>query len=221
MVQLMPILLAENELKRITWSFFATAHGKGVVDGIGGTLKRNAWLKVKARQCIISNANEFHAAVVSSSIETVLLSSDEIAAKFAEVQERLLSAPSVPRIQKDHFWSLDAGHTVHRATVSKQMPLPVAEPEPVAAEPEKEHYTVGNYVAIQYNDRLYPGKVTEVKQTTTGNVQYLVNVMHPSSGMYVWPKRKDWYYYSEGSVVRKISEPIPAAKRRHFTFVGM
>ena len=38
-----------NERKsRLNWRFFATSHGKGVVDGIGGTVKRLVWLTVLA-----------------------------------------------------------------------------------------------------------------------------------------------------------------------------
>ena len=29
----------EHDLK-INWNFFATSHGKGIVDGVGGTVKR-------------------------------------------------------------------------------------------------------------------------------------------------------------------------------------
>ena len=39
----------EHDLK-IRWNFFATSHGKGVVDGIGGTLKRTVWRHVKAER---------------------------------------------------------------------------------------------------------------------------------------------------------------------------
>ena len=28
---------------KLTWNFFATSHGKGVVDGLGGTVKRAVW----------------------------------------------------------------------------------------------------------------------------------------------------------------------------------
>ena len=43
----------------IRWNFFATSHGKGAVDGVGGVLKWRAWNKVKARQVVIRNAAEF------------------------------------------------------------------------------------------------------------------------------------------------------------------
>jgi hypothetical protein len=34
----------------IQWNYFATSHGKGVVDGIGGTVKRLVWNSVMTRK---------------------------------------------------------------------------------------------------------------------------------------------------------------------------
>ena len=48
----------EHDLK-ITWNFFATSHGKGVVDGIGGTVKRAVWRHVKAERAQVTNASEY------------------------------------------------------------------------------------------------------------------------------------------------------------------
>ena len=39
--------------------FFATSHGKGVVDGIGGTVKRAVWRYVRSEQAHITNAKEY------------------------------------------------------------------------------------------------------------------------------------------------------------------
>ena len=35
---------------QIEWHYFATSHGKGVVDGIGGTVKRMVWNAVSTRK---------------------------------------------------------------------------------------------------------------------------------------------------------------------------
>ena len=48
----------ENDLK-ITWHFFATSHGKGVVDGIGGTVKRAVWRHVKVERAHVTNASQY------------------------------------------------------------------------------------------------------------------------------------------------------------------
>ena len=56
--------MSEEKLaSNIRWNFFATSHGKGAVDGVGGVLKRRAWNKVKARQVVIRTAAEFTDAV--------------------------------------------------------------------------------------------------------------------------------------------------------------
>lgn len=44
----------------VEWNFFASSHGKGAMDGIGGTVKRNVWTAVKSRTVNINNAKEFH-----------------------------------------------------------------------------------------------------------------------------------------------------------------
>ena len=45
---------------QIKWHFFATSHGKGVVDGLGGTVKRVVWNAVLTRKVsTVLNAREF------------------------------------------------------------------------------------------------------------------------------------------------------------------
>jgi hypothetical protein len=46
-------------LRKMDWSFFGTAHGKGPVDGIGGTVKRTVWRRILQRRAIINRAEEF------------------------------------------------------------------------------------------------------------------------------------------------------------------
>ena len=42
------------------WAFFASSHGKGSVDAVGGTVKRNVWRAVKGRKVIVNNAEMFY-----------------------------------------------------------------------------------------------------------------------------------------------------------------
>ena len=48
----------EHDIK-IKWHFFATSHGKGVVDGIGGTVKRSVWRRVRSGKAHITNPAEY------------------------------------------------------------------------------------------------------------------------------------------------------------------
>ena len=58
----------EKHASNISWNFFATSHGNGAVDGVGGELKWRAWNKVNARQVVIRNATEFTDAVKDGGI---------------------------------------------------------------------------------------------------------------------------------------------------------
>ena len=46
-------------LCNMDWNFFGTAHGKGPVDGVGGTVKRTVWRRILQRRAIINSAEEF------------------------------------------------------------------------------------------------------------------------------------------------------------------
>ena len=41
------------------WSFFASSHGKGAVDGVGGVVKRAVWNAVRTRKAVARDAREF------------------------------------------------------------------------------------------------------------------------------------------------------------------
>lgn len=49
MVQLLHTF-QKNLGARISWHYFATSHGKGAVDGVGGTVKRTVWSAVSTRK---------------------------------------------------------------------------------------------------------------------------------------------------------------------------
>jgi len=51
-----------------TWAFFASSHGKGSVDAVGGTVKRNVWRIVKSRREIVNDATTFHKVTLISSL---------------------------------------------------------------------------------------------------------------------------------------------------------
>ena len=54
------------------WKFFATSHGKGVVDGVGGVVKRVVRQAVVSRQAVVNDARTF-AKVAKSGVKTTTL----------------------------------------------------------------------------------------------------------------------------------------------------
>jgi len=51
--------LEEEFTVKLNWNYFATSHGKGPVDGIGGSLKRQVFDQVIKRKCLVINAADF------------------------------------------------------------------------------------------------------------------------------------------------------------------
>ena len=43
----------------ISYSFFASSHGKGAVDGVGGTVKRQVRSHILAKKELISSADQY------------------------------------------------------------------------------------------------------------------------------------------------------------------
>lgn len=73
---------------KIHWHFFATSHGKGVIDGIGGTVKAAVWRRARAGRLIQTPKDFAHtAAEVCPSIEVAYVSSDEIQSYCTEELE--------------------------------------------------------------------------------------------------------------------------------------
>ena len=71
--------LQEKRKLRICWNFFATSHGKGPVDGIGGVVQRMARQKVIQRKVYITNAASFYDASNSeSNVKVFLIEAEEI-----------------------------------------------------------------------------------------------------------------------------------------------
>ena len=79
----------EHEFK-IKWHFFATSHGKGVVDGLGGTVKRAVWRHVRSGHAHVSNPEEYAAVAQQRNpniyIEFVSKSSIEDMHSFLDVK---------------------------------------------------------------------------------------------------------------------------------------
>jgi len=78
-------LLSQRHNIQIRWNYFATSHGKGPVDGVGGTLKRVAADKVRTRQCTINSMEDFIAAVQHSSIRVTGVNADSVATREGDL----------------------------------------------------------------------------------------------------------------------------------------
>ena len=93
------LLHRSTNFKVITWNFFATSHGKGAIDGVGGSLKRSAWNKVKSRQAEIRNAEELaHVLQQSSTVDITYISEEAIVSHWDNIKSFVENARNVSMI---------------------------------------------------------------------------------------------------------------------------
>ena len=99
----MPMLSAKHNVK-LSWNFSATSHGKGPIDGVGATLKRQAMEKVQTRKCVIKNTGEFFNAVQGSNIKVTMINSTELEKYAKDYLEKLFcNATPIQGISAYHF----------------------------------------------------------------------------------------------------------------------
>lgn len=96
MCQLLPYYKEKFSLSNISWNFFATSHGKGSVDGIGGSAKRMVWQQVISRKVRVNNATDFHNVIreKNSKIQTIIF--NDITEKYETfIAPELIDVPKV------------------------------------------------------------------------------------------------------------------------------
>lgn len=86
--------MTKHAVNYIEWNFFATSHGKGAIDGVGGTAKRMAWNLVKSRQVHISNASEFVNALNAHASKITFIFIDNLTVTYTSHFEQVMRRAS-------------------------------------------------------------------------------------------------------------------------------
>ena len=91
------------------WSFFATAHGKGPNDALGGRAKRHVARKVLTRACLVKNAIDFAQALQDTNIRVTLMTHQDITetCEALGLLELWQKAPQIPGINNTHSVTTD------------------------------------------------------------------------------------------------------------------
>ena len=194
----------------IQWNFFATSHGKGPVDGIGGSVKHHVWGKVKARKAIVCDAATFAAAVKDmKGVTAAVLTQAEIKARNASL----------------HIWSrtADSRNSTHASySVVKSrgdVNLPdfcrcIGSQVQRESEEAQETPSIGDWYAVEYDGNMYPGEVIAVGQEN----DYQVSVMERAGKYWKWPNPCDVIFYLREKMSKKLDPPTIANNCGHFNF---
>lgn len=214
--------LSEKYNKPFTWKYFATSHGKGVVDGVGGNCKsivRRQTMSKGADRIIVQNAKDFAeaAARLVPTTHITYIPQSAIDEKISTITPFTRTIP-IHGIFKMHvilctsekvqLWR-NSGYVSQPADISIDFKTGIDRSSEV-------RYKVGDWVVVhyldEYDDNDYPGEVTAVLEN-----EIKVSVLHKSGGYFKWPKNKDEVHYSLESVVAKIDPPTVAGSRGQFT----
>ncbi|CAF3384637.1 unnamed protein product [Rotaria socialis] len=102
LLQNMTQMMVEHTLK-LSWNFFATSYGKGVLDAIGGMVKRMVWQEIMTKkQC--RSATDF-VCIAKTKTNTIILdeiSQTEIDVAKLKLEQLFMATKSVKDTQKLH-----------------------------------------------------------------------------------------------------------------------
>lgn len=91
--------------KKISWNFFAPMHGKSVVDGTGGNIKRFVKQRIIAQELLLKNAADFVAiAETMEQTKVLLMTEDNIKRRNNQLDLKTIiqKARPIPEIKKKH-----------------------------------------------------------------------------------------------------------------------
>ena len=114
-----------NKIGPIQWNYFATSHGKGVVDGIGGTIKRMVWNAVMSRKAAVVDAQSFVevASGISRSVNISLVDKKEIQyiSDSIGLEKCFSKAKPLPGISRFHCMEPQGNESVNCCLYSLQL----------------------------------------------------------------------------------------------------
>ena len=218
-----------------TWNFFATSHGKGAVDGIGGTIKRIVWQLIKSRQCIVSCAKEFYecARNAMKGVTVLFTSAEHVAAASNCLNTRWERVKPIPQLHKFHcFHSVGQGvikaALTYHGEMSTTVSLEDGEPQCItgtstSSSDQSKNIDVGDFVLVKLDisGKLNTKKeyYAEVLNLDEENDSVVLKYMHPSSSTWIWPKKEDISMEKASVIVKKVKHPRVINNRGQFVFV--
>ena len=88
----------------LSWNFFATSHGKGAVDGIGGRIKRDVYNTTLSKGLVIKNLDDFVdvAEHCSKNITVLKCTKKHVLSTVKQVDEDISDSAGIPGTHKMH-----------------------------------------------------------------------------------------------------------------------
>ena len=175
------------------WNFFATSHGKGPCDGIGGTVKRLAYLESLRRtktNYIITIDKMFEFCETIKKVKFFLVRASEMDSVREGQNRRFNAGSTVPGTQSFHHFKPVNTSTVSYKRISSDTNASGSHCFGGVQQIEVSNLRIGSYVGAMYDSDWYVGLIEDINQD---DCECMINFMHPKrpSGHVKWPSKAD------------------------------
>ena len=204
----------------LQWHYFEANHGKGAVDGIGGTVKHAVYRHVLSKKVVIRSPQHFaeYADSILPKISVIFVDNENLQLSFHE--ECRANAVYIYGALKVHFVDriiseMKCDLKFYMTSLSSH-PINEIEYDCPGGVP-----AVGDYYLVMYEGGLWPGQVIQVKKNgQIIQVKCLEKAEAPTGSYWKWPAKKDEHEYPLCDIKQKINTPqlLPGG-RRGITFL--
>ena len=225
---------------KITWNYFESHHGKGPVDGIGGSVKTAMYRDVKACKVVFSSAQQFadYATQHVKGITIVYVAKDDIELRTLEDDlihpvPGTLKVHHVDRFVESDKFRLDfyanscffePALKMHSLFYENKVPMSLvamssANGDGKLHKVSSVHDTsVNDFIICVYGNEWWIGKVVNISQELA---DVLISFMHPCGPRttFHWPSPSDECWVALTSVLGKLAPcdwPMPTMGSRNF-----
>lgn len=207
--------LIHSNLKYVDWSFFATAHGKGPVDGVGGTVKRAVWRRILQKQVVVNTAEDFAKVAKEACPNIAIIYVTKEAINQVRVEfEHLWSGNeprNIPNIRQSHFFRKMSSSSTE---LEKSALTPYFEEVRESTTFDSVHIfrsdviehsvdinvSLDEYFAVDYVNKFYIGRTVEKRENGHWKIKFLHETTIDGIPIFNWPKLDDCEVVHESSV---------------------
>ncbi len=196
------------------WHFYATAHGKGVCDGLGGTVKRlaaKASLQKLNSDQILTPVDLFNWCVANiPAIHFFYTTVQDYLKEEQLLKPRFLRAKAIEGTQKFHSFVPFNEHEIITKIFSYSSDFQKHEVfEKCSA--ISSLTDLKGYITCEYNEKWW---LAEVISTDIRKEKVLVNFLHPSglAPSFVYPQQRDTLYVSIDQVLTTVDPTTPTGR---------
>lgn len=209
----------------VTWNFFASGHGKGAVDGVGGTIKRNLNIALRTKQDTHIDINYVVALAKENSVKTIVkfISSNEIQQNRELLDRRFSHVRALPQTHEVHFVKPVSRYIVQSKKYSAQETSTNHSLHPdypciIQEHTDEQSFQVGDFVLGKYagkkSIKYYVCLINDCESDGYNVINF--RKCDSEGKLFSEPPKKDECFLQTNEIIKKL--PVPHFTRNKWQF---